>query len=180
MDREKRQSLRSVARVIVVWTSEAVGLVLMIRFVPGLRFDSWGIGILVVGVIALLNAILWPILSKIALPFLFFTFGIGALALNGLIVWLSSVVVPGFHVEGWALILVPIGIAVINTAVSGILQLTTTHDISAQSYCDMQNIPQRLPRQLNLASSSWRLTAALSLSCVRLCGEGTCRRLHVG
>ena len=123
MDREKRQSLRSVVRVIVVWTSEAVGLVLMIRFVPGLRFDSWGIGILVVGVIALLNTILWPILSKIALPFLFFTFGIGALALNGLIVWLSSVVVPGFHVEGWALILVPIGIAVINTAVSGILTI---------------------------------------------------------
>ncbi|MGA3108908.1 MAG: phage holin family protein [Candidatus Bathyarchaeia archaeon] len=123
MDREKRQSLRSVARVIVVWISEAVGLVLMVRFVPGLRFDSWGIGILVVGVIALLNAILWPILSRIALPFLFFTFGIGALALNGLIVWLSSLVVPGFHVEGWALILVPIGIAVINTAVSGILTI---------------------------------------------------------
>ncbi len=121
MDRERRPSLRSVARVIVVWISEAVALVLMTHFVPGLRFDTWGIGILVVGVIALLNAILWPILSKIALPFLFFTFGIGALALNGLIVWLSSLIVPGFHVEGWALILVPIVIAIINTAVSGVL-----------------------------------------------------------
>ena len=121
MVRGKRLSLRSIARVLVVWISEAVGLVLMIHFVPGLRVDTWGIGILVVGVIALLNAILWPILSKIALPFLFFTFGIGALILNGLIVWLSSLVVPGFHVEGWAVILVPIGIAAINTAVSGIL-----------------------------------------------------------
>jgi putative membrane protein len=109
--------------VIVVWISEAVGLVLMAHFMPGLRFDTWGIGILVVGLIALLNAILWPILSRIALPFLFFTFGMGALVLNGLIVWLLSLVVPGFHVEGWALILVPIGIAAINTAASGILTI---------------------------------------------------------
>jgi len=121
MNLEKHQSQRSIARVLVVWISEAVGLVLMIHFVPGLRVDTWGKGILVVGVIALLNAILWPILSKIALPFLFFTFGIGALILNGLIIWLSSLAVPEFHVEGWALILVPIGIAAINTAVSGIL-----------------------------------------------------------
>ena len=123
MDRVKQQSLRSIARVLVVWFSEAVGLVLMIHFVPGLSVDTWETAILVVCVIALLNAILWPILSKIALPFLFFTFGIGALILNGLIVWLSSLAVPEFHVEGWALILVPIGIAAINTAVSGILTI---------------------------------------------------------
>jgi putative membrane protein len=109
--------------VLVVWISEAVGLVLMIHFVPGLRVDTWETGILVIGTIALLNAILWPILSKIALPFLFFTFGVGALILNGLIVWLSSLVVPEFHVEGWALILVPIVIAAINTAASGILTI---------------------------------------------------------
>ncbi len=123
MDSEKHRSLRWVARGLVVWISEAIGLALMIRFVPGLRVDTWGIGILVVVVIALLNAVLWPILSKIALPFLFFTFGIGALVLNGLTVWLSSLVVPEFHVEGWALILVPIGVAAINTAVSGILTI---------------------------------------------------------
>ena len=56
MDREKHQSLRSIARVLVVWISEAVGLVLMTHFVPGLRVDTWETGILVVGVIALLNA----------------------------------------------------------------------------------------------------------------------------
>ena len=122
MDLEK-QSLHSVARVLVVWISEALGLVLMIRFVPGLRVDTWETWILIVGVIALLNAVLWPILSKIALPFLFFTFGIGALIVNGLVVWLSSLVVPEFHVEGLALILVPIGIAAINTAASGILTI---------------------------------------------------------
>jgi putative membrane protein len=103
--------------------SEVVGLVLMIHFVPSLRVDTWETWILVVGGIALLNAILWPILSKIALPFLFFTFGVGALILNGLIVWLLSLVVPEFHVEGWALILAPIVIAAINTAASGILTI---------------------------------------------------------
>jgi putative membrane protein len=123
MDRKAHQSLRSIGRVLVVWVSEAVGLVLMTRFVPGLRVDAWTTAILVVAVVALLNAIMWPILSKVALPFLVFTFGVGSLLLNGLIVWLSSLLVPEFHVEGWALILVPIGIAAINTTASGLLTI---------------------------------------------------------
>jgi len=123
MDRNEHQILRSIARVLVVWICEAAGLVLMTRFVPGLRVDAWQTAILVVVVVALLNAIMWPILSRIALPFLVFTFGVGALLLNGLIVWLSSLVVPEFHVEGWALILVPIGIAAINTAASSLLTI---------------------------------------------------------
>jgi len=115
--------LRSIARVIMVWVSEAAGLVFMTHIVPGLRVDTWGTAILVIGVLALLNAVLWPILSRIALPFLVFTFGVGALILNGLLVWLSSQLVSGFHVEGVALALVPIGIAAINTTVSGLLTI---------------------------------------------------------
>ena len=115
--------MRSIARVVVIWVSEAAGLLLMTHFVPGLRVDTWETAVVVVAVIGLLNAILWPFLSRIALPFLAFTFGVGALILNGLLVYLSSLVVYGFHAKGWALVVVPIGIAAINTAVSSILTI---------------------------------------------------------
>ena len=123
MNQTRFRWVRSIARVIVIGLSEALGLLLMTHFVPGLRVDTWGTAIIVVSVIALLNAFLWPFLSRIALPFLVFTFGVGALILNGLLVWLSTLLVQGFHADGWALVIVPIGIAAINTAVSGILTI---------------------------------------------------------
>ena len=123
MEQQRFAVLRSIARFLAVWVCESVGLVVMTQIVPGLRVDSWQTAILVVALISLLNAILWPILSRVALPFLVFTFGVGALILNGLIVWLVVQLVPGFHAEGAALFLLPIGIAAINTAVSGILTI---------------------------------------------------------
>ena len=83
MKRERFHWLRSIARVIVVWVSEAAGLLLMTHIVPGLRVDGWAAACMAVLVIASLNAVLWPFLSRIALPFLVFTFGVGALILNG-------------------------------------------------------------------------------------------------
>ena len=123
MEQERFLWLRSIARFLMVWVCESVGLVVMTRIVPGLRVDSWQTAVLVVALISLLNAALWPILSRVVLPFLVFTFGVGALILNGLIVWLAVQAVPGFHADGAALFLVPIGIAAINTAVSGILTI---------------------------------------------------------
>ena len=115
--------LRSIARIIVVWVSEAAGLLVMTRIVPGLHVDNWQTAVLVVALISLLNALAWPILSRVALPFLVFTFGVGALILNGLIIWVIVQLVTSFHVDGGALFLVPIGIAAINTAISGILTI---------------------------------------------------------
>jgi len=123
MEQTRFRWVRAIARVIVVGLSEAAGLMLMTHIIPGLRVDGLETAIIVVGVIALLNAILWPFLSRIALPFLVFTFGVGALILNGLLIWISTLVVHGFHADGWALVIVPIGIAAINTAVSGILTI---------------------------------------------------------
>ena len=116
-------TLRWVGRTLVIWASEVIALILMTRVVPGLWVDSWASAILVVALIGLLNAIMWPTLSRIVLPFFVFTFGVGALLLNGFVIWLASLSVSGVHIEGWALIIVPIGIAAINTAVSSILTI---------------------------------------------------------
>lgn len=110
------------SRTLVIWFSSALGLLLMARLIPGVYVSGWGSAIFAVLVIGLLNAALWPILSRFTLPFLIFTFGIGAMLLNGFIIWLAHAFVPGFYIEGlWAMILVPIGVTAVSTLASTML-----------------------------------------------------------
>ncbi|MFI5449487.1 MAG: phage holin family protein [Candidatus Bathyarchaeia archaeon] len=119
-----RQSIsKIVLRIVVLWIIEVVGIMVMSRVVPGLVVENWRAAFVLMAAIGLLNALLWPVLSKAALPFIVFTLGIGALVLNGVIIWLTSVFVSGVSIEGWALILTPIGIAGINTLTSGMLAI---------------------------------------------------------
>ena len=67
--------------------------------------------------------VLWPLLSRILLPFMVFTVGIGALLINGILIWLASTFVPGITIEGAALILTPVGMAAISTLLNAIVTI---------------------------------------------------------
>ena len=54
--------------------------------------------ILVALVLALLNAIIKPILVLFTLPFVIFTFGLGILLINAVLLFLAGQLVPGFLV----------------------------------------------------------------------------------
>jgi putative membrane protein len=111
-----------VSRTFVVWAASALGLLLMARFIPGVHVQGFESALLAAIVIGLLNGVLWPVLSRFTLPFLVFTFGAGALLLNGLIIWFSHIFVPGFYIEGLqALILVPIGVTAATMLASTVL-----------------------------------------------------------
>ena len=71
-------------------------------FILGLSVNSFETALAAAVVFGLLNAIFWPILSRLTFPFLVYTVGIGALLLNGLVIWLTSQFVEEIPVEGWA------------------------------------------------------------------------------
>ena len=73
--------------------------------------------------LGLINALLWPLLSKLALARSVITFGLSALLLNGVILWSLSFFTSEIHVSGWALFFLPLNIAIVNTVVSGILTI---------------------------------------------------------
>ncbi|MGZ4932705.1 MAG: phage holin family protein [Halobacteriota archaeon] len=113
---------RSLFRTCVIWVGEAAGVLVLIHIIPGLNVASFGSALLFVGTIALINAVLWPLLSRLLFPLLMYTFGIGALLLNALAVWLASVLDAGVTVDGWAaLLLTPIGLAAISVILSTLL-----------------------------------------------------------
>ncbi len=120
---DKHQDILWMGRTLVLWVSEVAGLMLMTWFLPGLNVNSWETAFIVVTLIGIINAIFWPILSYYTLPFLVFTFGIGSLLLNGMLIWFISLFVPGITITDSALVLTPLGIAFINTLVSGVLTI---------------------------------------------------------
>jgi len=73
-----------------------------VDFILGLSVNSFETALAAAVVFGLLNAIFWPILSRLTFPFLVYTVGIGALLLNGLVIWLTSQFVEEIPVEGWA------------------------------------------------------------------------------
>lgn len=52
-----------------------------------------------------------------------YTVGVGSLLLNGLMIWFVSNFVAGISIEGWALILTPIGMALITTIMATVITI---------------------------------------------------------
>ncbi len=95
---------------IIVYT---LALVLAAHVVPGIRRDGL-VSALVAGLLlGLVNAIVRPILVVLTFPITLLTLGLFLLVLNAFCLWLVSVFVTGFHVDGfwpafWGALLVSI------------------------------------------------------------------------
>ena len=68
---------------------------------PGFEVKSFGTALIASLVLALLNTLLKPILFLLTLPLTILTLGLFLLVLNALMLWLASVLVPGFHLHGF-------------------------------------------------------------------------------
>ena len=116
--------LRFALRLLVVWAVEAVGLYALAAVFSDVRIDGWEGAFSAVAVIGLLNAVIWPLLVRFALPLLFWTFGLLALLVNGALVVLAGDLLPSFHVDGvLSGIVVALVLTVANLALSALLAI---------------------------------------------------------
>lgn len=115
---------RTVTRVIILWTLEVIALIILERIYSGIIFDKMTTAIQAVIVISFLNALLWPFLSYVLIPFAVFTLGLFTLLLNGFIVYLAQMLIPGVEIRGFfAAVLVAVGMTLITTILSGLLTI---------------------------------------------------------
>ena len=116
--------LQIVRRILIVWASEVLALLLLSKLLPGLEFHRWQSAIVAVAIIGLLNALVRPILLIFLMPITLMSFGLVALALNAAMLFVAGNVVPGMSLydPGTAL-LVAIGLAVINMLFARLLSL---------------------------------------------------------
>lgn len=70
-------------------------------FLPGSHIGGFGDAILLVIVLAVLNAIVKPILKLIGLPITVLTLGLFLLVINAAIVMIADAMLPGFKLDGF-------------------------------------------------------------------------------
>jgi putative membrane protein len=69
--------------------------------VPGITYRGGWLGLLLCGVVlGLFNMIVRPIALLISLPLLILSLGLFYFVLNGLLLWLVSLLIPGYAVQG--------------------------------------------------------------------------------
>src|SRR3989304_8230585 len=120
-----------VGRSLVIWLLGTVGLVVAALLLPGLQIENLRSAAAAVLTSSILNALLWPALSRVLLPFMVYTLGLVTLLLNAVIFGLAANLLPGIHYEnGWTLL----GAVVIMSAITMGLSTLLTIDDEAPYY----------------------------------------------
>lgn len=107
-----------VIRVLV----NAGAILLAAHLVSGLHVQSFTTALIAGVVLGLINAIVRPILVVLTLPFTLLTLGLFLLVLNAFCLWLTSVFVPGFAVQGfWAAFLGALIVSMVSWVLTAFL-----------------------------------------------------------
>ena len=87
----------------------ALGLLIVDLVVPGVDIANFPSALVAAIAIGLINAFIRPVLQVLSLPITFVTLGAFSFVVNGILLWMASVIVPGFTMNGLvALILAPV------------------------------------------------------------------------
>ena len=119
---EKQTPKRSLKRSLIVFIGNIIGIYLISFLGLGVEISHSVDIMLLVLFLGIINAILWPILTRIAMPFLVLTFGVGTLILNGVLLQLLAPMF-GIEIKGAALILAPLGMAAVTTLLSTLITI---------------------------------------------------------
>jgi uncharacterized membrane protein YvlD (DUF360 family) len=115
---------RIVFRGLLVVAFDAVALLLLAAILPGFDVNGVGGAIGTAAIVGVLNALVWPTLSRLALPLSVVTLGLAGLALNGALVALAAAASPWAEIRDWfSGIVVAVGLAILTTATSSMLAI---------------------------------------------------------
>ena len=86
---------------ILKFLLSAVITYVLAKFLPGAHIGGFSDAILLVIVLAVLNAVLKPILKLLGFPITVLTLGLFLLVINAVIVLIASYLLAGFEVDGF-------------------------------------------------------------------------------
>lgn len=87
-------------KLFLHWLLSAIALLIVSRLVPGFVVTGLIPALIAALVIGLLNATVGLVLKIITFPISILTLGLFLLVINGIMILVASVIVPGFHVYG--------------------------------------------------------------------------------
>ncbi len=115
---------RSLVRILVVWLASAGTLLVLSALLEGVHVDDVAAALAAAALIGVVNALLWPLVIRLALPLTVLTLGLGAILLNGVMILLVAAIEPGLRISGLLpATFVALGVTVVNTAVTSLLAI---------------------------------------------------------
>ena len=110
-------------RALALLGVQGLVLVGITALLPGSETLSFRAALLVAVVMALINAVLWPVITRVALPLTILTFGLGSLALSGGMVLLAFYVVDGKTPPFATALGIAFGLALVSMIVAPLLDV---------------------------------------------------------
>ncbi|MFU2157567.1 phage holin family protein [Caldisericum sp. AR60] len=109
-------------KFLVSFIVNAVALYLVSLIIPGIWFDNT-LSILTASLIfGIVNSIIRPFFMFLSLPLIFLTLGLFTFIINGLMLKIVSLIVPGFHVYSfWDAVFASLLLSVISVILKGVL-----------------------------------------------------------
>ncbi len=88
-------------RLALKWALNSFALYFVMKLISGVQIDRFQDLLLATLVIGLLNAFLRPVIILLTLPVTLLTLGLFTLVINGLMFYIASQLVTGFHLAGF-------------------------------------------------------------------------------
>ncbi len=115
--------MSNILAILISLIVTTISLLIISKLPTGVEVDTVKKGFVAAIVFGILNAILHPILSFIALPITFLTFGLFSLVINGFIFGLAALLVSGFRLRWgiWSALIGAFALSIINSIIYKIL-----------------------------------------------------------
>ena len=109
--------------LLIRFVVTGTAVLLTAEIIPGIEVESPSAGIAAVILLALLNALVRPVLYLLSLPFIILTLGLFMVVINALLLQLVSFLVKGFVVEGfwpafWGAVVISVVSSILNLFIS--------------------------------------------------------------
>jgi len=91
-------------RMLIRWAILAVAVFVAAQLVPGIELEEGLVSLLIVAaVLGLVNAVLGTVLRILSIPFLIVTLGLFAIAINMVVLWVTTALTDRIEIDGaWA------------------------------------------------------------------------------
>ncbi|TAN81101.1 MAG: phage holin family protein [Gallionella sp.] len=88
-------------RLVLIWALNALALIAVANFVPGIHVDGFTDALIAAFFLGLVNTLIRPLLILLTLPVTLLTLGLFIFVINGLLFWSVGSVLRGFVVDGF-------------------------------------------------------------------------------
>lgn len=88
-------------KLFIIWMLNALALIAVASFVPGIHVDGYLVALLAAFLLGLVNTLIRPILLLLTLPITLVTLGLFIFVINGTLFWLVGSVLRGFVVDSF-------------------------------------------------------------------------------